>query len=155
MVLSSSFESTMRLHGITTLLVGLMVYTQCLPDVVTMFGVGAESAHSLRNSGFLLILVSFLSFSTISPLVRNIPAYIGRALSGSDLESSEAFVSGIATASNMLLLVHYTVEAFYHSAVSKVFVVLVWVLTICAILKIKISLEARKTGSTKPETKTD
>ena len=163
---SRSFENTIKLHGVITLLIGVAVYSQYLQDVVTMLGVGGESAHSLRNSGFLLMLVSFLSFSAVWPTVRLIPAFLGTLLVGKGggtsggegekekggLENGHAFVAGLAASANLLLLLHYTVEAFVYKAVSKVFVVLVWLLTACAVLQIKICLSAEKMDSSTPIT---
>jgi hypothetical protein len=143
----SSFENTIKLHGVLTLLTGAAVYSQYFSDVVTMLGVGGESSHSLRNTGFLLMLVSFLCFSAVWPSVRQIPAFIGKILSGDCEEGEErghAFAAGVAASANLLLLCHYTIEAFVYHAVSKVFTSLVWVLTLCAVFQIKLSLSAKK-----------
>ena len=143
--LHASVENVLKLHGVVCLVVGSLVYTQYFHDVIVMFGVGGESAHSLRNTGFLLMLLSFLSLSAVWSFARKLPTFFGSLLcvGGAVQDNQYAFVVGMAVSSNLFLLCHYTVEAFVHNDVSSIFVSGVWVLTLFALFRIKVSVSAK------------
>ena len=143
--LHASVENVLKLHGVVCLVVGSLVYTQYFHDVIVMFGVGGESAHSLRNTGFLLMLLSFLSLSAVWSFARKLPTFFGSLLcvGGAVQDSQHAFAVGLAVSSNLFLLCHYTVEAFVHNAVSSIFVSGMWVSTLFVLIGIKVGFNEK------------
>ena len=137
---SSVFERICRLHVLLSLAVGILIYTQKIKDVITIFGVAKESSHSLRNTGFLLILASFISACVISAPLRRVPERLGTAMVRSDEDKALSFVAGLAAITNIFLLVHYSVEAFMYGDVSKIAVIGAWIATGFAAAGIKVSV---------------
>jgi hypothetical protein len=138
--ISDAFLRCCKIHAVLTLCIGFAIYTQCYKEAIVFFGVSSESAHSLRNTGFFLCFASFVSFSVMSRIMREFFVYMGRGLVGEQDDPTLTFSAGFAAILNFFLLTHYTAEAFLYDSVSKTAVVIVWILSIGAILGIKIML---------------
>lgn len=136
----SKFERIARLHTILSFSIGVLIYTQHVKDIVTLLGVSNESPHSLRNTGFLFILVSIISCCAISSKLRIVPEFIGSKIVGSHDDKSLNFVAGFAALTNVFLLMHYTIEAFVYGDVSKIFTSFAWLATFFAAAGVSVSV---------------
>ena len=135
--LAEKIVKACRLHAVLSFLVGLAVYTQQFKEIVSLLGVSSESPHALRNTGFLLLLISFISYAVFFQPLRSLCGKLGSLL-GFSADNSQGFAAGLAVLSNSLLLVHYTAEAFVYHAVSKTVVAILLTITICCAAGLKI-----------------
>ncbi len=138
--LAEKIVKACRLHAILSFLVGLAVYTQQFKEIVSLLGVPSESPHALRNTGFLLLLISFISYAVFFQPLRTLCGKLGSVL-GFSADNSQGFAAGLAVLSNSLLLLHYTAEAFVYHAVSKTVVAVLLVVTICCAAGLNIRID--------------
>lgn len=138
------FERICRFHVALASAIGVLIYTQRIKDVIVVLGVQNESAHSLRNTGLLLILAAFISACVLSGLLRGLMETLGNFLVRSDTDKTKSFVAGLAATSNLILLVHYTFEAFFYENVAKIAVILAWTATVFAACGISVSVDVTK-----------
>lgn len=141
-MISSAFERLCVLYSITALVLGLCLYTRAVPDVVSLLGVGKESAHSNRNTGIFFIFIALLSSSAINAAMRFVPMVLGSLVVPKSADAVQTFASGMTFLVTLVVMIHYTVESFYYGDVSKIAVVGVWILSVLTFLGIRISLVA-------------
>lgn len=129
---------TCTTHAYFSLITGMLLYFRPLNEALILMGVQHETSHSLRNTGFLLFLISYMSFCVVNDFMRKLPQVLG-ATFGFKSEIS-SFVSGLVIAVNSSLLVHYTFEAFFHHAIAKTPITVLWILTVSAIVGVTFAL---------------
>lgn len=130
---------TCTTHAYFSLITGILLYFRPLDEAIVLMGVQHETSHSLRNTGFLLFLTSYLSFCVGNGFMRRLPQLIG-GIFGFKSET-DSFVAGLVIAVNSCLLVHYSFEAFCHHAIAKTSITILWILTFGAILGINFAIK--------------